>query len=92
MNDKPFPWTCGDCLHKTVEPKPVDFEEEYHWHGKAYTVRIEQLEIPTCGHCGEKCYSMRVLNQIYENLRKQTGEDVKELYCMNREQLKVNRG
>ncbi len=88
--DKPFPWTCGHCLHKAVEPRQWDFEEEHHWHGRVYVVRIDQLVIPTCSHCGEKCFSMRVSNQIYEKLRELTGETLEEFHRMDRQLLEEN--
>lgn len=61
MSDKPFPWLCGTCGRFEVRPKPTQYETK--------GVCVENLEVPTCTHCGEQWFDLKTDEQIQSALR-----------------------
>ena len=52
MADKPYPWTCGNCTQKKVQPVIGDYATQFKHDGKLYDIVLSQVEIPTCQNCG----------------------------------------
>jgi putative zinc finger/helix-turn-helix YgiT family protein len=71
--DRPFPWVCFECGAQEVFPQAIDYTTTRKHDGRVYTIRIPDLEIPTCHNCGEKSFSVGDDNRIIAALRAQVG-------------------
>ena len=71
--DRPFPWRCVDCKAKEVFPKVTDYTTTVKHDGRAYTIRIPDLAIPTCRKCGTQTFSVGDDDRIIAALRAQLG-------------------
>jgi putative zinc finger/helix-turn-helix YgiT family protein len=71
--DRPFPWRCSECGAKAVYPKATDYTSKVKHDGRAYEVRIPDLEIPTCRQCGEQYFTVGTDNRITTALRALVG-------------------
>jgi putative zinc finger/helix-turn-helix YgiT family protein len=49
---KPYPWKCGTCRQRAVEPAAVSYSEEHSHDGRTYRVTIPDLTVFRCGNCG----------------------------------------
>jgi DNA-binding transcriptional regulator YiaG len=50
---RPYPWRCGNCGRKAVEPARVNYEAHAVYEGRSVCVTISDLEAPRCRECGE---------------------------------------
>ncbi|MEX1028272.1 MAG: type II TA system antitoxin MqsA family protein [Candidatus Paceibacterota bacterium] len=73
MANKPFPWMCGECGRTGVRPKAIEYKGEIKHDGKLYEVCVDNLEVPTCGHCGEQWFDIETDKQINAALRRTIG-------------------
>lgn len=71
--DRPFPWRCVECKVKEVFPQATDYTSTVKHDGRAYTVHIPDLEIPTCRKCGEQVFTVGTDDRIVAALRAQVG-------------------
>src|SRR6266446_6655716 len=71
--DRPFPWRCVECGAKEVIPKVTDYTTTAKHDGRAYTIRIPDLAIPTCRNCGAQTFSVGDDDRITAALRVQVG-------------------
>src|ERR1700687_6038719 len=71
--DRPYPWRCLECKAKEVYPKATDYTSTVKHDGRAYTIRIPDLEIPTCRNCGEQTFTVGDDDRIIAALRAQIG-------------------
>jgi putative zinc finger/helix-turn-helix YgiT family protein len=71
--DRPFPWRCVECKAKEVFPRATDYTSTVKHDGRAYTIRIPDLAIPTCRTCGQQVFSAAVDDRIIAALRAQLG-------------------
>jgi putative zinc finger/helix-turn-helix YgiT family protein len=71
--DRPFPWRCVECRAKEVFPHVTDYAGTVKHDGRSYTVRIPDLEIPTCRKCGEQLFTVGTDDRIIAALRAQVG-------------------
>lgn len=94
MADKPFPWTCGNCAQKRVEPVVGDYETDIKHDGTLHHIVLPQIEIPTCQNCGTVHTSIDIGAKVTKALREKVGllfpEEIKQQRTalnLNQEQL-----
>lgn len=69
--NKPFPWTCCDCLNHTVVPAIIDYNcPVYSEDGSSTKIVIKNLEVVQCGHCQEVFFTRSTNQRIYEEIAK----------------------
>ncbi|HVS38829.1 MAG TPA: type II TA system antitoxin MqsA family protein [Gemmataceae bacterium] len=71
--DRPFPWPCFTCGALEVFPKTTDYTTTRKHDGRSYTIRIADLEIPTCRKCGAQTFGVGDDARIIAALRAQVG-------------------
>jgi putative zinc finger/helix-turn-helix YgiT family protein len=71
--DRPFPWRCFQCKAKEVFPKATDYTATVKHDGRTYTIRIPDLEVPTCRKCGTQTFSVGDDERIVAALRAELG-------------------
>ena len=54
---RPFPWVCPRCRKKEVRPAKIPYQSERLVDGQLIAVDIPDLEVPTCGICGEVVFN-----------------------------------
>ena len=73
MADKPYPWTCGNCAQKTVQPVIGDYATQFKHDGKLYDIVLSQVEIPTCQNCGTVQTGIDLGDKVTKALREKVG-------------------
>lgn len=73
MPDRPYPWTCGNCAQKRVQPVVQDYSTQFKHDGKLHELVIHNLPIPTCENCGTKQFSLEQNDRITQALREKVG-------------------
>ncbi len=73
MADKPYPWTCGNCAQKRVEPIVKDYEIDFKHDGKLHKIVLSQAEIPTCQNCGNVQTGSEIGDQVTKAVREKVG-------------------
>ena len=53
QRDRPFPWTCGNCLKDEVYPETMPYAIDIKHAGQLHHLEIPVLKIPKCRACGE---------------------------------------
>src|ERR1700733_6092647 len=71
--DRPFPWLCTNCGAKEVFPLVTDYTSTMNYDEQPYTIRIPDLEIPTCRKCGDQVFSVGVGDRVIVALRAKAG-------------------
>jgi putative zinc finger/helix-turn-helix YgiT family protein len=71
--DRPFPWRCFDCRAREVFPKATNYTTTVKHDGRAYTISIPDLAIPTCRNCGAQTFSVGDDDRIVAALRTEVG-------------------
>ncbi len=66
--DRPFPWTCGNCLKDEVYPETMPYTIDVNHDGQLHHLEIPALRIPKCRACGELVFSNSVDDQIFQAL------------------------
>ena len=66
---KPFPWKCGHCRERAVQPAMMAYTTEAEYDGRTYTVTVPELKVPRCQSCGELVLDSAANRQITEALR-----------------------
>src|SRR5207249_11354102 len=84
---KPFPWKCGYCRARAVQPAVVPYTTEAEYDGRTYTVTVPELKVPRCQNCGELVLDSAANRQITDALRQQIGLLAPEQIRQNREAL-----
>ncbi len=94
MADKPYPWTCGNCAQKRVQPIVQDYQTQFKHDGKLHDLLIRDVAIPTCENCGEKNFGIEQSDRVTQALREKVGllasEDIRQQRTslgLNQEQL-----
>jgi putative zinc finger/helix-turn-helix YgiT family protein len=83
--DRPFPWRCIECKAKEVVPKVTDYTTTVKHDGRAHTVRIPALEVPTCRNCGAQIFSVGDDERIIAKLRD-------DLHLLQPQEIQQRRG
>ena len=73
MADKPYPWTCGQCAQRTIEPVVKDYQIAFKHDGKLHQITLPQVEVPTCGNCGTEQTDIQISRQVTSELRRKIG-------------------
>ena len=73
MADKPYPWTCGQCAQKTIEPVVKDYQIAFKHDGKLHQITLPQVEVPTCRNCGTEQTDIQISRQVTSELRRKIG-------------------
>src|SRR5579884_2140566 len=71
--DRPYPWRGVTCKAKEIFPKVTDYTITVKHDGRAYTIRIPDLAIPTCRNCGSQVFGVGDDDRIIAALRAQIG-------------------
>ena len=71
--NRSFPWRCVQCRAKEVFPQATDYTSTVKHDGRAYTVHVPDLEVPTCRKCGEQIFTVGTDDRIVAALRTQVG-------------------
>ncbi|SRR5579883_412376 len=69
LRDRPFPWTCGNCLKDEVYLEAIPYTLDIKHDGQLYHLEIPALQLPKCRSCGELVFSNSVDDQILQALR-----------------------
>ena len=69
--DRPFPWSCPNCLREEVHPEVMPYTTDVMHDGRRYHLEIPQISIPKCRACGKVFISNRVDEEILRALRAQ---------------------
>jgi len=84
MANKTIPWMCGECGRTEVRPKAIEYKAEIKHDGKLHEVHVENLQVPTCGHCGEQWFDSATDEKVQQALRTKIG-------LMQPEEIRVER-
>jgi putative zinc finger/helix-turn-helix YgiT family protein len=71
--DRAFPWRCVECKAKEVFPQITDYTTTVKHDGRAYTIHIPDLAIPTCRKCGDQLFTAGDDDRIIAALRVKAG-------------------
>jgi putative zinc finger/helix-turn-helix YgiT family protein len=71
--DIPFPWFCIECKQKEIYPQETDYTTTIKYDGAEYTIRVPDLAIPTCRHCGEQSFTVGTGDRIADAIREKVG-------------------
>ena len=63
---RPFPWVCPRCRKKEVRLARIPYQSERLVDGRLVAVDIPDLEVPTCGICGEIVFNYAADERILE--------------------------
>jgi putative zinc finger/helix-turn-helix YgiT family protein len=79
---KPFPWKCGRCRERSVNPAVVSYTTEIEHDGRTYSVTVPDLELPRCSKCGamvrDDAANRRISNALRQQLGLLTPEQIRE--------------
>lgn len=89
--EKPFPWKCGKCRERTVEPATVDYSTTIEHDGRAYEVSVLELPVARCQTCGEIVLDDDANRRISETFRAQLGLLTPARIRQSRERLGLTR-
>lgn len=87
LQTKPFPWKCGYCRERAVEPAIISYTTEADYDGRTYTVMVPNLKVPRCQKCERLFFDSAACQQITDSLRQHLGLLTPEQIRRNREAL-----
>jgi hypothetical protein len=70
---KPFPWKCGHCRQKAVNPAAVPYTVDVDHDGRSYAITVPDLQTPKCDNCGELVLTAEANGRISSALREEIG-------------------
>jgi DNA-binding transcriptional regulator YiaG len=70
---RPFPWYCAHCRRKEVRLVSMPFRCQRTHEGQSYSVELQELPVPCCGHCGEIVLASTEIEAIDRAFRAQLG-------------------
>lgn len=73
LAEKPFPWRCPKCGQPTVNRVTLPYSCQRTQNGRAVTVELPNLAVPSCANCGEIVFDYAADEQIRAALRTQFG-------------------
>ncbi len=73
MAKRPYPWKCGKCRERRVNPVTVDYRAELEHDGRTYPVACRNLEILRCEACGNEMLPDEAYAKLNEALRFHAG-------------------
>ncbi len=90
MSDKSYPWTCGKCAQKRVEPVVGNYSVDFKHDGKLHNIVLSQIEIPTCQNCGNVLTGIEIGDKVTKALREKVGLLFPEQIKQQRTALNLN--
>jgi HTH-type transcriptional regulator/antitoxin MqsA len=72
-NEPAFPLKCRTCREKAVVRAKLDYEAEVEHDGRAYRVKVPQLKVLKCDHCGAIVLDDEADERISDALRRAAG-------------------
>jgi putative zinc finger/helix-turn-helix YgiT family protein len=73
VDTKPFPWKCPSCHQREVRLVVVPYSATVEHDGRAYIIRIPNLEVPQCGNCGKLVMTETANQMVATALRSAAG-------------------
>ena len=70
---RPFPWKCGSCGKKTLNPTVVDYSTTMEHDGRAFQISIPHLDILECDACHERVLPDASFDKVVAALRAEAG-------------------
>lgn len=70
---RPYPWKCGTCGKRAVNPRTVEYITEKEHDGRAYSLKIPNLEINECSECHTQTLPDKASYKVTEALRAAAG-------------------
>src|ERR1051326_1330872 len=83
--EKPYPWKCGRCGERTVNPATVDYAMLIEHDNRSLELRVPQLAVARCEACGEIVLDDEANERISTALRSQLGVLTPEQIQQNRQ-------
>ncbi|MBI1899629.1 MAG: type II toxin-antitoxin system MqsA family antitoxin [Planctomycetia bacterium] len=84
---KPYPWKCGRCRKRAVNPAVREYSTEAEHDGRAYVVTVRDLVVSRCDNCGAIVLDDDANRRISDALRGQIGVLTPAEIRANREKL-----
>lgn len=84
---RPFPWKCGQCGQRSVEPAIVDYSTSIEHDAQTYEIGVADLGVFRCQACGEMVLDDEANVRISEAIRAKLGLLTPAEIRRNREQL-----
>ena len=71
---KPFPWKCGKCRQRAVNPATLDhYSTELDHDGRAYSVTLSDFQVAKCDNCGSIVLDDAANRRLSDALRSHAG-------------------
>lgn len=70
---KPYPWKCGRCRQRAVNPATIDYATMVEHDGRSYEVHVAQLPVARCEACGEVVLDDDANQRLSDAVRSQLG-------------------
>jgi len=71
---KPFPWKCGECREREVQPKVLStYETDLDHDGRSYHVELTDFPVLECQRCGARLIQDEGNRRLSEALRQAVG-------------------
>lgn len=80
---------CGECRERAVAPAVVEYGTSVDHDGRAYAVRVPNLPVFKCRHCGNETLGEEALERVEAAFRKAAGLLSSAEIRAGRERLKL---
>jgi putative zinc finger/helix-turn-helix YgiT family protein len=71
---KPFPWKCGDCRQRAVNPVALEtYDAELEHDGRTYRISIADFHVARCENCGAMVFDDAANRRLSDALRAAAG-------------------
>lgn len=84
---KPYPWKCGECGKRAVQPEKIDYSMTIEDGGRAHEVEVRNLQAARCVACGEVVLDDQANEHISDAVRAHLGLLTPTQIRQNRERL-----
>jgi putative zinc finger/helix-turn-helix YgiT family protein len=79
---RPYPWKCGTCGKRAVEPVVTDYSTDMDHDGRSYSLTVPSLELLECKDGGARVLPNEAHEKIVSALRQKVGllnpEEIRE--------------
>jgi putative zinc finger/helix-turn-helix YgiT family protein len=71
---KSFPWKCGVCRERAVQPVVLKiYETELEHDGRRYDIALSDFQVAKCANCGAMVFDDAANRRLSDALRKEAG-------------------
>ena len=70
---KPFPWKCGKCRERAVNPASLPYSAELEHDGRKYQISVSDLDVARCEKCGTIVLEDAANRRLSDALRSAAG-------------------